>query len=385
VSTQSTTYVHEFEPLRAAIDHLQFRIELCTVDHCVSSFYTDLPPITSSLVSIDNDDINIGWRPFLNQHGDILVLLSEDASTAGIYYKADSGWIYTGSIDGTGLRRSSNAIVDVALSEYADTFAVATHEPASMETHISIYERLGEAWFETSQWTESAPASDLAPSVNLIEMDQAAQNLITITGDGFARYKREGFDFKLSQTIFANDPAITWDTAHNVGVVSWLSQQADGSQSIHRADADGTISSVLLSDALPNLFAFSAQIQSSNDGDNFIIAAWQRVDERLFQAKMFYGLIVDNAWHSLSSQVLSEPAAIPSTIVLDSSEELSLNTVSWQEHAQQGTQLLYIQDDFINKSLSLTPADASLGPVKFSVSGDGSVLAWGNREIETLD
>ncbi len=128
----------------------QYRIELCTVDDCVSSArmpLAGLAPYTidtlSPAVFVENE--RYAEQLAINHTATLAVLTLPAEGALEFQIRVGGQWILTQRLQLDALAITSNRTLDIALSDTGDTVAVLVRDSSNSTEHtIRILERLGE-------------------------------------------------------------------------------------------------------------------------------------------------------------------------------------------------------------------------------------------------
>ena len=140
----------------------QYRVELCTLDDCVSSSRMPLSGLAPYTVDSLSPAVFVEGERYAEQialnHSATLAVLTLPVEGAMEFQVRIGGqWILTQRLRLNALAISTTRTLNVALSDSGDTVAVLVRDSYDRAAHtIRILERLGEGWVETAEWPVSA-------------------------------------------------------------------------------------------------------------------------------------------------------------------------------------------------------------------------------------
>lgn len=135
----------------------QYRVELCTIDDCVSSPRIALSGLAANTISTLAPAVFLKGERYaediaLNHDASVAVLTLPLAGNLDIQGRVNGNWTLLQSVSLQGLPASASRTLQVALSDSGDTIAVFIHDAETSEAQIRILERLGEAWQQIAEW-----------------------------------------------------------------------------------------------------------------------------------------------------------------------------------------------------------------------------------------
>jgi len=278
ISNNASRYAQPYRVLQTELANNLYRIELCTATDCVSSYRTAISTPLSSL-SLTHTETNTRWRPHLNRTGNVTVVVSEQTQQAEIHFKLSSGWQYATTIVPVAI--SDTKHVDVALSDTGDTIAVATHQANTGQISVTVFDRLGEGWFETSHWQTDFISDDQTAPHKLLSMSGDASSLIVLSTNGVTRYTRLGLEYQQPLTEAGDAKLIAWDASADHKHVVWLSSTPDGGTRLNRLAPIGkSYALTTINKGMPLLSNDAAFIEVDLSGNNLLLASWQRTENQ---------------------------------------------------------------------------------------------------------
>lgn len=160
IDTTSTQYTHQVTSHQLAWDSISYRVELCTTDDCLSSMRVPISgllsnavtPITPVNAQLSN---SFGDNVALNATGNVAVVTSPAQASAVVLFQIANQWIEASTLTSINFADQTGATLRVALSASGDTIAIASIADNSGPT-VSVFDRLGENWFETSSLAVSS-------------------------------------------------------------------------------------------------------------------------------------------------------------------------------------------------------------------------------------
>lgn len=388
ISATATNHTQPFDPLQTAIDDWLYRIELCTAFDCVSSYRTAIstplasPPQLTLTAAADDAT----WQPYLNRNGNVLVAVSKQAQSAEVHFKLGSGWTYASSLDPAGLSDSAGALVDVAMSDTGDTVAIAVYQPQSSNINISLFDRLGEGWFETSQWQTSYVTGNQRAPDNLIAMAGDADSLLVLAEHGLTHYSRDGFIYLEVSTETGDTRVLTWDASPDLSELAWLSHTPGGDMEFNRLRfRDNSYKHSMITNGMPLMFSIDANIQINSQGDEILIAGW-RSENNQTSAVVWHAAIADDSVQVMSMQSATVTDQSFEQLVFGSSDDLQTSYLGWINNAQQHVQLYHMNKQSLTRSFKLhTAFSLAQQWYALAISGDGTRLSWASDLVYTLD
>lgn len=201
--TGGETLTHEFDDPTAdnwqlpsqtharAWHRQQYRVELCTVDDCVSSARMPLAGLAPYTVDALSPAVFVKAERYadriaLNQAATLAVLSLPVEGALEFQIRIAGQWILTQRLQLDALDIASTRTLDIALSDTGDTVAVLVRNSNDPTEHsIRILERLGEGWVETTAWpaTTTPTMHDQEPLVGQSASDQP-EPVIRLSSDG---------------------------------------------------------------------------------------------------------------------------------------------------------------------------------------------------------
>lgn len=388
ISATDNNYILPIDPEQTDLNEWLYSIELCTQTDCVSSYRTavNTPPIIAQLELAEGAS-GVFWQPTLNRSGNVLVAISPDTQSAEVHFKTSDDWIYSSSIKPAGLNSTTDTTVDVAMSDSGDTIAIAIHQPQTSELSISLFDRLGEAWFETSQWNTPYEVGENPIPDNLIALAADASALLVVDQDGISRYSREDLIYRKSSTIKGSTPTLTWDASPDLTQLTSLSQQPNSSIELSRSIfRDQSYEQSIITTGLPISSASGATIQINSQGDEILLAAWQLEENKQPSPSVWHLAVNGNSVDTLSVQHEAASGEASKQLVFNSSDDLKTSYLSWNDNSLQQIQMYQLNEQNLLESFDL---DATLTltqqPYGLAVSGDGARISWANEMVYTFD
>ncbi len=388
ISVTENNFILNVDPKQTDPKNWLYRIELCTSTNCVSSYRTaaNTPP-TATQLTLAEGGSDVLWQPTLNRRGNVLVAVSKNTQSAEVHFKLRSSWVYASSISPAGLGDKAGTSVDVAMSDTGDTIAIAVYHPQDSEINISVFDRLGEAWFETSQWDTSYVADELPAPGNLIAMAGDASALLVIKQNGVSRYSRADLDYSETSTVSKETPILTWDASPDLTQLAWLSQKNGGGIELNRSTLiEQSYEQSLISSGMPLISTAGATIQINTRGDEILLAAWQSEENSQASPSVWHAAITDDRVTVLSVQSEAFAGGPPDQLVFASNDDLQTSYLSWSDTAQQQIQIYQMNKKSLLQSFDLLGAlSLAQQPYRLAVSGDGTSLSWANDMVYILE
>lgn len=372
--------------LQSPLDDLLYRIELCDPSDCVSSYYQSISkPINPTTVSVVASTPDTRWQPYLNKAGNLLVGLDTHAMLADVHFKINSRWTNASTVQVPTL--SDSVASDISMSDTGDTFVIATYQETNSRISISVFDRLGEAWFLSSQWELPTQPDNSLLTERLVSIAGDANTLIVRSDFGWVLYERSDLNFSNTGEYRINGKLISWDASSDLSHVAWISENTGGELEMHKvAAASGVYEASTLPDDLPPLLVDSSQLQINTDGDEWLLAGWQSTQNQRYLLQLQHMAFTENTVTLLSTQTVTSAPNESSQLVLRSSDELEVSYVSWGDQQNRTTDLYHVDNTGLNRSFRLSDYIApSPNTTALSLSGDGSTLSWAGDSIHTLE
>jgi len=150
-------------PHRLAWYSLSYRVEICTIDDCVSSLRVPVRTLLDHAITgftPPNDDIrpSFGDDLAINATGNIAVASSPITASAAVLLHNGQQWIQASTLDSEHFSNAPDADMLTTVSTSGDTVAIASIASTSNPI-IVIFDRLGENWIETARIIPFEPAA----------------------------------------------------------------------------------------------------------------------------------------------------------------------------------------------------------------------------------
>ncbi len=125
----------------------------------------------------------------------------------------------------------------------------------------------------------------------------------------------------------------------------------------------------------------------NNAGDEWLLAAWQALENQDLSLQLQHIAIADDDTVSLlSSQTIANSTDEQSQLKLGSSDDLQTSYITWGNQLNKTTQLNHISSTGLSRSFGLSDyVELESTNQTLAISGDGSTLSWADKHIYTLD
>ena len=214
-----------------------------------------------------------------------------------------------------------------------------------------------------------------------------ATALLILKQDGISRYSREGLDYSETNTVISTARALTWDASPDLTQLTSLNQKTDGSIELNRSVfSDQSYEQSLITSGLPLTSAIGATIQINIQGDEILLAAWQREENNQASPSVWHLAVNDDSVATLSVQSEAYSGEPSEQLVFGSSDDLQTSYLSWSDNSQHQIQIYQLNKQTLVQSFDLDSA-LSLDQQSYglAVSGDGTRISWANDKVYTLD
>jgi len=140
---------------------VSYRVEICSVDNCVSSLRVPVRTLLSdaaTTITPSNSDIapSFGDDLAINAQGNVAVVSSPIMSSAAVILHNDQQWVQASTLASQHFSEATDSGMRVAISASGDTVAIVSASPTTNPV-IVIFDRLGENWIETAAITPFNP------------------------------------------------------------------------------------------------------------------------------------------------------------------------------------------------------------------------------------
>ncbi len=388
ISASDNSYTMAIDPKETDLNDWLYSIELCSDTNCISSYRTavNVPPAAAQVNLAEGAD-GVLWQPTLNQAGNVLVAVSNDVQSAEVHFKTPNGWVFANSIKPTGLSGNEGNTVDVAMSDNGDTIAIAVHQPQDSQINISLFDRLGEAWVETSQWDTAYEAVKNPASTNLIAMAGDATAMMALNQDGLTRYTRENLDYVVTSTLLSDAHVLTWDASPDLTHLAWLSQKA-GEDIVLTRSTFGVeaYAQAFITTGMPLSNTLGASIQINSQGDEILLAGWQNEGKLQASPTIWHAALTNDSLSVFSVQSEAYSGDASAQLILGSSDDLQTSYLSWSDNGQQQIEIYQMNKQSLVQGFDLYSALLLTQPsYELAISGNGSSLSWASNSVFTLE
>jgi len=208
-------YTLPITPHRLEWDAISYRVEICTIDNCVSSSRVPVKTLLShalSAITPSDTDLSLSFADDLaiNANGNVAIVSSPLSSSAGIFQHLDHRWVQISTLTSEQFSNATDSRLRVAISASGDTVAIASASTANSPV-IVVFDRLAENWIQTAvitpferaavteQWDTASLSLHLSDNGERIAFAaQPAQQSVNL------------FDARRNQVLIFDRGAVNW-------------------------------------------------------------------------------------------------------------------------------------------------------------------------------
>jgi len=210
-------------PHRLAWDAINYRVEICSSDNCVSSNWVPVRSLLTQLLttmtpSDQKLSYSFGDDLAINAIGNLAIASSPLAASAAVMMRNGKRWVQVSTLASDHFSKTPDSAMRVSVSSSGDTVAIASASSTS-SPKIVIFDRLGENWIETASISPYEP-------VAIAEQWDAASMSLQLSDNGdrlvFAAQPKgqsvNKFDDRHNQVLVFDRSTIIWTLAARLSV-----------------------------------------------------------------------------------------------------------------------------------------------------------------------